>query len=1283
MTQELDSHLHKEPSLEMKRCDLTWSILSTETDYTTNKDNSLYNEMNTSNLNNKLQEDDQLITESSSDQWDERFEEVTCSLHYSHKFDDTNDVSTTYLGSCLAKDEPSTFLVDNHIPFDGRGMSKAYLSNGTPMKLFFDSGASRSYLSKRFYDTNPVLHDMPKYVTTCTGIRIGNGSIVPALFVIPILFMACGHTFEIFTIVAEIDDDMDLVFGFKNMVETEGLLNTRTGEFDFIGRFIPIFPQNDLDVKPGEKAYVKIKAPFCDKLSGMICAMFFSRNVVNTLRIKIQDNQGIVQFINHQDEIVHLKKEKAVGVLDLRSVGYFKVGYQKMVNMAESSKVFKMYHYQQVKCDTETEVDQYMRITGKYKTKGSMNQINEQEKVESYKKYDPYPWLTKDDPRRFQSDEEILYEKIDLFDSALSRKEKSRLMKMLIKYRDAFSLRDEIGACPNLEADIKVIDESPFFVRPFPISEKDKPFMDEQMERLVSLGILSKNSTSHTSLVMLITRKMTKDKRPVVDFRLLNTRILRRNTSIPLMSDLLGILGNCGCEVVSCVDIKDAYHSIRLTEKSKEYCGILPYFGSPVYRYEVLPMGIACAPQIWMDYITLILSELEDKKKYIAIMDDLLIHSTKMAHWKLLEQLLKSMCNNGLRLSPKKCQLFKTKLTYMGNVFSINRRTMTITPLRSRTEAINKIPTPRTPKQCKSFCGVVNYLSLFCPDLQKLLKPIVELTRKGRPFMWGEAQEKAFNEVKLRLKNLTVLHLPRAEGRFILYSDTSIEGTGSSLWQIQEGKPKLIGYASKTLPEACSRYSVTELEMTGLLVNMNLWKNLLKHREFDAAVDHAAVAQIMKAKTEPATIRTMRLLDRLSAYSFNLYYVKGRDMILSDYLSRHRHANLDPSELIPISFCCLRTYRSLIDDRIGEEIFSVKTRAGTKAAGESVGEVHGADKPLDPNYKPEHQFKSKLLNVMGNTSPIKSVRKPAPQTPVRPSPRRVMTPKSVRIQTHIINDMPKTIQNPTHQQTPMVHGGARPKTRIAGTPIALPSHSNTQPLIPRKILSSTPSGKKGEDVDKASRSIPRIIRDIDEKRRKFEEEKDQLIRDLDERRRRIVEEQNRKIFHPSPIEGIDLGEGLETLDPEIRIPTEEDFVLPPPLESLLDKAKMTYKFLPKQGDIDRLISKINKKVLRDTNLCVDLRDLKAAYLMSPHFRDIYLYLLQNRIPLGKGAARRLDQNARNYLILDGLLFKILDDEEGKLDTVLCIPTTKVHILFNAYHSSIIGGHTGILSVITL
>ena len=106
-------------------------------------------------------------------------------------------------------------------------------------------------------------------------------------------------------------------------------------------------------------------------------------------------------------------------------------------------------------------------------------------------------------------------------------------MNIIKTHKEAFSLRDEIGKCPNIKIDIDVVDDSPFFVRPFPIHEEDKPLMDKYMAKLVSLGIVSKNNTTHTSPVMLVARKGTKNKRPVVDFRLLNTRILRRNTATP------------------------------------------------------------------------------------------------------------------------------------------------------------------------------------------------------------------------------------------------------------------------------------------------------------------------------------------------------------------------------------------------------------------------------------------------------------------------------------------------------------------------------------------------------------------------------------------------------------------------------------------------------------------------------------------------------------------------------------------------------------------------------
>ena len=108
---------------------------------------------------------------------------------------------------------------------------------------------------------------------------------------------------------------------------------------------------------------------------------------------------------------------------------------------------------------------------------------------------------------------------------------------------------------------------------------------------------------------------------------------------------------------------------------------------------------------------------------------------------------------------------------------------------------------------------------MFCPELQKLLKPIYDLTRKGKPFYRGKEQQDSFEEIEHRLIKPLVLHMPNKTGRFHLYSDTSKFVTGSALYQIQGGKPKLIAYASKRLPEAAKSYSITELELCGLAIN--------------------------------------------------------------------------------------------------------------------------------------------------------------------------------------------------------------------------------------------------------------------------------------------------------------------------------------------------------------------------------------------------------------------------------------------------------------------------------
>ena len=213
-------------------------------------------------------------------------------------------------------------------------------------------------------------------------------------------------------------------------------------------------------------------------------------------------------------------------------------------------------------------------------------------------------------------------------------------------------------------------------------------------------------------------------------------------------------------------------------------------------------------------YINTILNSLQSRKYCEAIMDDLLLFTpSKKAHMDKLEDLLKALRKNGLKISPKKCQLFRTELQYMGNTIFIKERRVCVKPLCSRLEGIQKVKAPTTAKQCKSFAGMVNFVSIFCPKLQRLLKPIYDLTRKGRQFVWGKEQQDAFEEIKRRLQKPPVLHIPDKVGRFQLYADTSKYATGGALYQIQNGKPKLIAYSRKRLPEAAHNYSITELEM--------------------------------------------------------------------------------------------------------------------------------------------------------------------------------------------------------------------------------------------------------------------------------------------------------------------------------------------------------------------------------------------------------------------------------------------------------------------------------------
>ena len=340
-------------------------------------------------------------------------------------------------------------------------------------------------------------------------------------------------------------------------------------------------------------------------------------------------------------------------------------------------------------------------------------------------------------------------------------------------------------------------------------------------------------------------------------------------------------------------------------------------------------------------------------------------------------------------------------------IFIRNKR-VCVRQLRSRIEAIQKSKPPTTVKGCRSFVGMVNFVSLFCPKLQKLLKPIYDLTRKGRQFLWEKEQQQAFDEIKHRLQRPPVLHLPDRHGCFQLYSDTSKFATGSALYQVQNGQPRLIGYASKRMPEAANNYSITELEMCGLAMNIATFAHLLKKVDFDAIVDHLAITHIMRSKAEPATTRIKRLLELLSPYSFNLYYIKRKDMVLSDFLSRQKTDDSNPHELIPISFLL----KSQVDNQfyhINNEIrkpksdnYLIQTRSQVRSSGVRLPEIHGANKGLNPHVQPGKQksFPTQTINKGMPTHPIPKPRIGQGRAGIK---RKVNTPQPIPLPRQLLS----------------------------------------------------------------------------------------------------------------------------------------------------------------------------------------------------------------------------------------------------------------------------------------
>ena len=217
----------------------------------------------------------------------DRYDGVQSEISQVTRFDESTDLSTTYLGR-INQTRKGVIRAEESFPISGQGYTIGKLSDKPDCSILIDTGASQSYMSKLFYMQSKTLHTLPKFAPTTQRIQVGNGQYVAVLFIVPVIIEVLEHIFEVFTLVSEIHGNVDLVLGMKNAYGLEGITDTQESSCRFLNRSIPLFSKEQVVVKPKEKKFIKIEAPFVDEISGLAIVKMLDSKGQCTVMLKLK-----------------------------------------------------------------------------------------------------------------------------------------------------------------------------------------------------------------------------------------------------------------------------------------------------------------------------------------------------------------------------------------------------------------------------------------------------------------------------------------------------------------------------------------------------------------------------------------------------------------------------------------------------------------------------------------------------------------------------------------------------------------------------------------------------------------------------------------------------------------------------------------------------------------------------------------------------------------------------------------------------------------------------------
>ena len=748
--------------------------------------------------------------------------------------------------------------------------------NDKKVSFVLDTGSSVTIISKRIFDRLPVLVEVER---TSQKLLLADGSEMPTTgwCNVNIDFGSCAVQWRV--LVAEIQSDALLGLDF---IKEHGPIDAKNGfimingeKVEFEDEVCPdeksclVLCKRTVVVPPRSEAVLEGLVPNCRGKSTSSVTLpvesFRSKNLC-LAQVLVNPQEKVVPFrvLNPTEEPVMLLRNERVAVASpVRGVDPEAFA---LINENETSR--RESQLLQIEQNSELTECQRQAICR------ALQQFPDLEPAATLVKP---PDLPKKPPDNVAHDvPEHLQDLYDRSRQSLFGEQDLALKRLLCEYSDVFSAGPfDLGRCGIMKHHIDTGDAKPIKLPPRKVPMHLQKEVDAEIQKLLDAGLI-RPSNSPWSTCIVPVRKSDGSLRICQDLRAVNN--VTRKDAFPLPSITACLDALSGATWFSSLDLASGFHQIELDEESIPKTAFSTRMG--LFEYLMLPFGLTGGPATCERLVENVMDGLQWVNLLIYI-DDLISYGcsfdTALAN---IEEVLKRLRQANLKLKPKKCILFQPEVSFLGH--RVSRDGVSTCP--KKIEKVVEWPRPKNVSELRSFLGLCSYYRRFVLNYSAVADPLHRLTEKDAKFDWTDQCEDTFQKLKLHLTTAPILAYPNSDDEFILDTDASNTGIGGVLSQVQDGKERVIAYASRSLSKTERRYCVTRREMLALVEFVKHFKSYLLAKPFRARVDHASLRWLLSFREPEGQVA--RWLQQIAVFDFQIEYRPGKQHGNSDALSR-------------------------------------------------------------------------------------------------------------------------------------------------------------------------------------------------------------------------------------------------------------------------------------------------------------------------------------------------------------------------------------------------------------